>query len=43
VEKESFLRWAQAGGWLVVFEHDAETPAATIAQTAGGNFTAVPQ
>ena len=37
-EKELFLAQAEAGNWIVVFCHDADTPAATITRDKHGRF-----
>jgi len=37
-EKEDFLRRAVEGGWLVVFEHDPDIPAARLKIDARGHF-----
>ena len=41
-EKESWIPRAARGGWLCVFEHDADEPLGRIVEVAPGRFTAEP-
>jgi len=38
-EKEDFLARALAGGWIVVFEHDPDVPAARLHKDAKGRVS----
>ena len=37
-EKAEFLERAEKGNWIVVFEHDRDTPAATVGRDKNGHF-----
>ncbi len=41
-EKERYLTQAVAENWILVFEHDADTPACRVGQDEKGNFVAIP-